>query len=133
MIRKAIFVLANSIKRNERCIAGREVLLSSGQTVVSGWVRPISTHDEGELTFLERVCSTTSLEVGVLDVVEVSLDRPGGDPTQPENWVLWGNGAWTDVSFQHTPPNLDQLEERPASLWLDPTSLSHFLPKEVEA
>lgn len=120
MIRKSLLVLANSIKRNERCIAGRELMLVNGQTVLSSWLRPVSNHDEGELTFLERVCATTNLEVGVGDIVEVGLDRPGIDPTQPENWHLWGAGDWVDVSSQYGRPGLDQLEERPAALWLDP-------------
>lgn len=119
MIRKSLLVLANSIKRNERCIAGRELMLVNGQTVLSSWVRPVSNHDEGELNFLERLCVTTNLEVGVGDIVEVGLDRRGVDPTQPENWHLWGAGDWADVGSRFARPSLDQLEEQPASLRFD--------------
>ena len=120
MIRKSLFVLANSIKRSERCIAGREMMLVKGQSVLSSWLRPVSNHDEGELSFLERLCVTTNLEVGVGDMVEVGLDRPGTDQTQPENWHLAGAGDWANVGTRFVRPTLDQLEEQPASLWLDP-------------
>jgi hypothetical protein len=120
LIRKPLLILANSIKRNERCIAGRELIAANNQTVLASWIRPISNHDEGELTFLERVLAATWMEVGVGDVVEVSVDRPLLEPTQPENWLLSGNGGWTDVSAAYLRPSLDDLEESPASLWQDP-------------
>jgi hypothetical protein len=120
MFRKSILVLANSTKNNERCIAGRELLLANGQTVLSGWVRPVSNHDDGELSISERVIAATLMEVGVGDIVEVSLGLQPHDPTQPENWVLWQSGDWADVGSNFVRPGLDQLEEDPGSLWLEP-------------
>jgi hypothetical protein len=120
MIRKSLLVLANSYKRNERCIAGRELAIVNGQTILSLWLRPVSAHNEGELSLTERVLAQTWVEVGVGDIVEVSLDHQPADPTQPENWLLWKNGDWTDISQSFARPNLDVLEERPPSLWLDP-------------
>jgi Dual OB-containing domain len=122
MIRKSLFVLANSIKRNERCVAGRELVSSNGQTVVSSWVRPVSARGDGELTHVERVIAKARAEVAVGDIVEVTLARPAGDPTQPENWVIFGRGDWTDARTSHRPPSLDELEEQPAGLWLDPAT-----------
>jgi hypothetical protein len=122
MIRKSLFVLANSHKRNERCVAGRELLLVNGQTVLSSWVRPVGARGDGELTRTEREFAMTRVEVSVGDILEVGLARPAGDPTQPENWVLFGRGDWTDVRDRHRPPSLDELEEQPAGLWLDPVT-----------
>jgi Dual OB-containing domain len=122
MIRKSLFVLANSMKRNERCVAGRELVMVNGQTVVSSWVRPVSARGDGELTHAERVIAQTRAEVAVGDILEVGLVRPASDPTQPENWVIFGRGDWMDVRGSHRPPSLDELEEQPTALWLDPAT-----------
>ncbi|MBO0698114.1 MAG: hypothetical protein J2P46_06955 [Zavarzinella sp.] len=122
MLRKSLVVLANSFKRSERCVAGRELVLVNGQTVLSSWVRPVSARGDGELTLPERVIAGTRVEVRVGDIVEVGLDRRSGDLTQPENWVLSGRGDWADVATRHRPPSLDDLEEHPAALWPDPAT-----------
>jgi len=122
MIRKSLFVLANSMKRNERCVAGRELVSANGQTIVSSWVRPVSARGDGELTHAERVIAKTREEVAVGDIMDVKLARPACDPTQPENWVIFGRGEWTDARANHRPPSLDELEEQPAELWLDPAA-----------
>jgi hypothetical protein len=80
----------------------------------------VSNHDDGELFISERVIGGTLMEVGVGDLVEVSLDSQPHDPTQPENWVLFQSGDWTDIRANYSPPGLDQLEEFPGSLWLEP-------------
>ena len=122
MLRKSLFVLANSFKHNERCVAGRELVSVDGETVVSSWIRPVSVHGDGELNLAERIIVRTRAEVAVGDIVEVSLVRPSGDPTQPENWVLFGRGDWADVGANHRRPSLDELEEQPPGLWLDPVT-----------
>jgi hypothetical protein len=122
MLRQSLVVLANSFKRNERCIAGRELVLVNGQTALSTWIRPVGARGDGELTLAERRFASTRAEVAVGDIVEVSLARPSGDPTQPENWVLFGRGDWADVGATHHRPSLDDLEEQPADLWLDPAT-----------
>lgn len=120
VVRKSMIVLANSMKRSERCIAGRELLLVNGQTVLSSWLRPVSNHGEGELTLLERVNVLSNLEIGVGDIVDVSLDSQQSDPSQPENWLLFQSPSWTNADPQFSAPALDQLEERPISLWAEP-------------
>jgi hypothetical protein len=122
MLRKSLFVLANSHKRHERCVAGRELVMVNGRTVLSSWIRPVGAHGDGELTLAERQIARTRVEVAVGDTVEVGLARHSGDPTQPENWVLFGRGDWTDVSASHRRPSLDELEEQPPGLWLDPVT-----------
>jgi hypothetical protein len=123
MLRKTLLVLANSFKRSERCVAGRELVpAADGSLHLGPWVRPVSGHDEGELSFIERVTRNTNLEVGVGDVVEVSLDRPTNEPEQPENWLLWQNGDWMDLGRGIPRPDLDALEEFPSALWWDPGS-----------
>src|SRR5688572_24311931 len=107
MVRKTLVVLANSFKRSERCIAGRELVLVNGQTVLSAWIRPVSSHGEGELALARRQIAMTRAQIAVVDIVEVGLARPAGDPTQPENWVLFGRGDWTDGSVTHGRPGLD--------------------------
>ena len=48
MERRRLLVLANSIKKNGRCVAGRE-LLSADPPNFGRWYRPISDLPEGEL------------------------------------------------------------------------------------
>jgi hypothetical protein len=48
MPNKRIVVLANSVKKSARCVAGREATL--GESIKIGrWYRPISDEPEGEL------------------------------------------------------------------------------------
>jgi hypothetical protein len=122
MLRKSFIVLANSHKRNERCVAGRELVLEGSQTVLSSWIRPVGAHGDGELAANERIIARTRAEVAVGDIVEVGLVRHLADPTQPENWLLSGRGDWLEVDARYRRPSLDELEEHPDELWLDPES-----------
>jgi hypothetical protein len=47
--KKTIVCLANSIKDNGRCIAGREVLANR----YGGWIRPVSDRATAELSLAE--------------------------------------------------------------------------------
>jgi len=115
---KRILVLANSFRMHpNRCIAGREVTSDGGQISVGGWIRPISTHGEGELSFRDRVL-TKGTEPKVMDLIEVPLSGSANDPFQPENWFTTGERSWKDVTKHHLRPSLDLLVEEPEDLWM---------------
>ncbi|MBX9625353.1 MAG: hypothetical protein K2X82_16220 [Gemmataceae bacterium] len=121
VVRKRLMVLANAVRNHReegRCIAGREVVDGPAGLRLGGWVRPVSGHGEGELWCSERRYPDGGW-VRVLDVADVELAGPVGDPDQPENWVLAGEGGWAELTRSCRPP-LDGLEETPPGLWLQP-------------
>ena len=63
---KRILVLANSIKKSGRCVAGREV---GGDGVCTDkWLRPISTDPDGTLMPKHRVVNTGGRPLKVFDI-----------------------------------------------------------------
>lgn len=100
-----IICLANSIKKNERCIAGID--LSTGQ-----WVRPIGRGHEGAIGNVRLI---NGCEPQLLDVLEIPLgglaDNLG---CQPENRILQ-NGAWTKTSSM-TVTDIDKYTENTSYL-----------------
>jgi hypothetical protein len=70
--------LANSKKRQGRCVAGIKV--------GGGWIRPVSNTLEGIL-FHEYILAEGN-ELKLLDLVRVEVTNPRPEAHQPENWVL---------------------------------------------
>ena len=99
MISKRLLVLANSTKHHPmRCVAGRELLGEVGGIVQwGGWIRPVSSHDEGALNSGER-CLAGGIDPKPLDIVRTVLDAPTNDPLQPENWMINKGGIWAKDS-----------------------------------
>ena len=131
MISKRILVLANSIHdRGLRCVAGRELIIEeTGQMRWGGWIRPVSTHDEGALHVGEqRLADATDPEP--LDVVRVPLSAPANHPLQPENWLIQTGQAWTRESYFDTQVLLPLVEE-PDSLWMDPVQRNDWASAAV--
>jgi len=67
---KRIVVLANSIKKGGRCVAGRE--LTDNEACTDKWLRPISTEVEGEL-MPKHMRLNTNKGVEVLDIIDIPL------------------------------------------------------------
>jgi len=116
---KRIVVLANSIKKHARCVAGRDVGVGSGLTT-GGWVRPISGESEGELEPRHmRVNDNRPLKV--LAIVDVPVTHRMRDPVHPEDWIVDATRSWKRVG-QLTPGNVEEFEEYPIDLWLESPS-----------
>jgi len=81
-----LICLANSHKWNYRCVAGLRV---DG----SGWVRPVSNKEHGELPYSQYRLPDHS-EPHLLDVIRVGLSHHRPSPHQPENWLVDGS-EWT--------------------------------------
>lgn len=77
-----LLCLANSIKYQERCIAG---LRLDGQ----GWVRPVSRDrdSQGALS-LARIRLNDGSSPQLLDVIRIGILEPCPAPYQPENWFI---------------------------------------------
>jgi hypothetical protein len=121
---KRILILANSTKHHPmRCVAGCEFLSEGGgEAKCGGWVRPVSNHDEGALTFGERRLSDVT-DPKPLDVVHIPLDAPENNPLQPENWLIDPGQPWNKETSCEA-QSLISLVEKPDSLWLDPAQPS---------
>ena len=118
---KHMLVLANSIKHwPGTCIAGREIV-SSGSTYSFGpWIRPVSSHGEGELSPSES-CLSNGKQPKVMDFVEVPFAGQMKDALQPENWLIDDSQRWKSVNALYEKPSIDQLVDSPKNVWLEPS------------
>src|SRR5712691_9861859 len=115
---KRIIVLAKSIKKGERCVAGKEVDLGTN-ALAGGWVRPISDESEGELKSRHmRVDDGAPLVV--LDIVDVPLSKYADDAIHPEDWIVDTANTWKR-RMRLTRQQLAAMEEKPKDLWLEST------------
>jgi hypothetical protein len=114
-MKKTIGILANSIRRGCHCIAGRELTQRDSQWYWGGWVRPVSSHGEGEVSHRECRYANGSL-AAVLDMVEIEFTAPQPAAHQPENWVIDASHRWQKVGTLST-GGLPSVVEEPAHLW----------------
>lgn len=115
---KRIVILANSIKKSARCIAGVE--LGIGKAFVSvGWVRPVSGESEGELE-PRHMMTSDGVPLAPLDIVDVPLMRHLSDPIHPEDWIVDTTRKWGRAGTL-PPKTLGSLEEKPIDLRLEPS------------
>lgn len=119
-ITKRMVVLANSVKHAPgRCVAGRE-MISEEETPVrlGGWLRPVSLMGEGEL-YAQHCRIDGGGGINLFDVLDVPLDGPANDPTQPENWLIGQQAVWRRVGTL-PPERLPDFYENPDGLWIEP-------------
>lgn len=74
-----LLVLASSMKRRERCVAGWD--LENDR-----WVRPVSSREDGALEL--RHCAVDGRWPDLFDVVRVELAEHQPTSYQPENWLI---------------------------------------------
>jgi hypothetical protein len=115
MTAKTIVVLANSVKKSGRCLAGKEIIRVGNEWSVGNWIRPVASQagDEVPVYSMTRVLGR---EPQLLEILEIPLDAPAALPDQPENWLLSRVGAWKShgsVKFD----DVDRLLDHPDNLW----------------
>jgi len=117
---KTIVCLANSYKPPRgRCIAGKEVL---GNNKYGGWVRPVSARPKEEVSLSECRYHNQAIPK-LLDIIDVPLLNAAPHNHQTENHLLDPKSWW--VKRREFPwDELEQLRDRPASLWIDYDSTS---------
>jgi len=116
---KRIIVLANSIKKGARCVAGVDVGTGKAPTPAE-WIRPVSGESEGELE-LRHMRVEGGGHVKVLEIFDVPLTKYASDAIHPEDWIVDATKKWTRVG-EFDQKTLGAMEERPKDLWLEPTS-----------
>ncbi|WP_322092837.1 dual OB domain-containing protein [Paraburkholderia bannensis] len=125
---KHILILANSVKRHARCVAGREVFEDGRH---AGWIRPIGTGEEHALLFAEQAYEDQT-SPQLLDIVAVPLAEAQPLVYQPENWLIDVTRRWTRVaqaSFEYA----ERLVENPPVLFLNGGSSGGGLNDEIPA
>lgn len=125
---KTILILANSIRRNHRCIAGREASNEGHQWRVGAWVRPVSSTGEGEVMASQSQCEDGS-QPAVLDVITIPLTGPAPCDHQPENYHIDPATRWVKVG--RVAQDLSAILEGPTSLWLQPATRTDRIHSSV--
>lgn len=87
-MKKTLLILANSIKKGGRCVAGIEITNSDLDNPVFGeWIRPIDgTQEEGTLRTMTAYVSGKILRP--LNIVEIEFASKSDDPNHPEDWII---------------------------------------------
>jgi len=84
---KTIVVLANSVKKSGRCLAGKEVSRAGDDWKIGGWIRPVGSEAGGEVReYQMRLALGHDPEL--LEIVEIPVERACPLPDQPENWLI---------------------------------------------
>lgn len=84
--------LANSIKHEQRCLAG--VRLDTG-----GWIRPVSSWEGGAL-FKDQYTTKCGTIVEPRDSVQVCFEKYVPLYHQPENWLVAEDESWELLSSE---------------------------------
>ncbi|HXR37012.1 MAG TPA: hypothetical protein VN754_13730 [Candidatus Binataceae bacterium] len=116
---KRIVCLANSFKIGGSCIAGREVL---GKGKYGGWLRPVSSRPTAEVRVSECRYQNSAIPK-LLDIIDVPLLKAVPHNHQTENHEIDAKSRWVKVG-ELPWDELEQLRERPASLWINSDSTS---------
>lgn len=113
---KTILVLANSLKKGGRCVAGLEATLTKENTYKLGkWIRPVDPdQDEGTIPSLRTLINGRYIKP--LDLVRIGFTAPADDPFHPEDvridttqhWILEGHMEAASV-FSSLPDESEDL------------------------
>lgn len=107
-MKKEIVVFANSARKGEHCVAGREI--ESKQ-----WIRPVSRWG-GELNRAQCTVSGGKDPVRPLQKIEIDVDGPHTSiKHQPENWLI-GNDEWEHIG-EITRGEIGPYLDSPDTLW----------------
>ncbi|MFH1347234.1 MAG: hypothetical protein ABIH22_00940 [Candidatus Margulisiibacteriota bacterium] len=129
MLQKDIICLANSIKLNNRCVAGKDI--NNYQ-----WVRPVSDTTHGELSE-EQIKFTNNEEPNLLDIIRINFKSKSPKYYQPENHII------TDKKWHKIGPfpedKLDDICDKPETIWTNSNpdtqriSLAYFKTNSISS
>ncbi|MFH1581570.1 MAG: hypothetical protein ABIC39_05795 [Pseudomonadota bacterium] len=104
---KEIICLANSIKINGRCIAGKD-------TTDHDWIRPVSESYTGELS-KEQIIDADGKEPDLLDILRIPIKSRSPKYYQPENATV-GSEKWQKKG-RFREEDLDGICDKTPLLW----------------
>lgn len=113
-----IVILANSIKHNQHCVAGK--CTSSGQ-----WVRPVSNENGAELSHMQARCRNPHGTYNVKPLQKVIMNFSTHAPLahQPENYVI-DDTTWQQ-NFKITKDELVEYLDQPDDIWGNTDRVEH--------
>jgi hypothetical protein len=114
---KTILVLANSLKKGGRCVAGVEATNVGGNTYALGqWIRPIdSEEDEGTIPSYRTLLDGRYIKP--LDLVTVPFLESANDPYHPEDIKIDGSKRWRLVGHMDAKDVFSHLADETGDLW----------------
>lgn len=113
-----VVVLANSVKHQQHCVAGK--CIANGQ-----WVRPVSNADGAELSHAQALCKNPYGQFNVKPLQKVIMSFSTHAPLshQPENYVIDGS-VWRQ-NFGISVGELDNYLDTPNDIWGGTDRVSH--------
>lgn len=120
MENRTLCILANSVKNQQRCIAGVEIFKNTeGKWQNTGrWIRPISHRPDGAISVEESFLAKTRNIPKLFDIVEIPLNKPGHVKGQPEDWLIEPSCSWTYKGHFNPQKSVSAFLEEPSDLWL---------------
>ena len=107
---KTIIIFANSVKRHNHCVTGKDIETKK-------WIRPVSKLEEKELTTEQCTCDNSTKPVKLLQKVTIYLSNPDPLKNQPENYLV-SDKKWT-LSGSINRIGVKSYLDTPDSLWID--------------
>jgi hypothetical protein len=122
-ITKQILILANSIKKGGRCVAGRELITGKdGRKFVGPWIRPIDpSGDEGTIDLMKAKLGGRFIRP--LEVIKIPLIGCADDPNHPEDWHIDPAIEW-EKTGAYPIDILNSLHDDSGDLWGNGTAAS---------
>lgn len=115
ILKKEFVLLAKSVKYGQNCIAGREIIRNGSKLQLGPWIRPISDHDDGAISYLDALLESGGLPQ-FLDIIEIDVKENIHNPTQPENWLI-EKKKWKRTGRIGIESVFKRFIENPSSLW----------------
>ncbi len=125
---KFILVLANSARAKKHCVAGKVATpLGGGKfTVTDEWIRLADPRDEeGAVPYANTICPGRGM-VRPLQIIQVVVQGPCGNPDHPEDWYFEPSIPWELVATAGFPA-LHSIADHPETVWHD-SAESHTVP-----
>jgi len=113
---KRIVILANSIKRKKRCVAGKEISWDSKQYHISGWIRPIDQNEAEGAVAPQVMQYEDGTYPQILDVAYVPVLANAGDENHPEDWIIDTSRRWQRLC-QFPANDVPQLCDEGIEMW----------------
>jgi hypothetical protein len=120
MTEKTIVILANSVKKGGRCLAGKELITREGVRHVGNWIRPVPDPRGSEVS-VTRMMRSWGREPRLLEILTIPFDAAAALPDQPENWVISSQQPWRLLG-QFSWKDHEELLDHPKKLWDDANS-----------
>ena len=114
-MKKTLVIFANSIKHNQYCVAGKDI-------VSKKWIRPVADKKGNELSYEQTKVRNPYgvFQVKVLQKVKMFFTDAMPLPNQPENYIV-SDKLWIQ-EFRITRNEVKLFLDNPSALWIDKTT-----------